>query len=840
MSHHPPRAFILSIVLALGVVSTLFLCTAKSQALASGTSPFILTRSLEIGSRGKDVSALQAFLKGEGYFTYPTITGYFGSFTEQAVILFQKSNAIDPIGIVGPKTRAKLLVYSGESSSANSAGTVVAVTPTTTSSLQAKLNALLAELQALEVQAVITPASNTSPSPAVVYATAGGVSVVTGGGSAPAPDTNAPSVSSFSASSSIVAVAETSTLSWNITNASSVAITPGNFSTSTLVGSTTVNPTSTTIYTITATNVNGTSTATTSVSVATAPATPGSFSVGSPTTSTLALSWASSTPNNGATIAFYAIYRGTSTSTMPQVATTSNGTYTDTNLATSTTYFYYVTAQDSVGNISASSSIASSTTTTLLPCDALAAAGTPCIAAHSITRKLLEAYSGNLFQLGRFSDSSTLNVGTLASGVANTSGIGAFCAGTQCYYKEIYDQMGTPSVGNNLSQATAADAAPLSFVTISGASLPMLATVGKWYRNRTSTVNMPTGNAATTEYMVVGTADYSGCCGTYGNVETTVADPGASHMFELSWSSVDSGSMATGTAPWAGTDMENGVFSYGSTNSQNYLTILSKHDPSGTALVMKSGAPGSPLATLYSGALHAGYDPLHQEGGLSLGEGGDGSISPTDYLEGAVTAAATTDLTDAAVQASVSSFYSGATAFPNANGVLNPLYMNQAPWTFFGGGAAQSVTATTDPLSGSNAYSYAGNSGYLNAIHQPFGLTSSAPYTFSVYIKATTGVTVFPSGSVATQGGHEWAWVLNTNNGTAVVGTWGNVAPTSVSTTASGAWWILKMQFTTAAIDGGTGMLYLAPPNANGSGVRSTSDGSAVIYYNPTLVVGTH
>jgi hypothetical protein len=95
----------------------------------------------------------------------------------------------------------------------------------------------------------------------------------------------------------------------------------------------------------------------------TAPTAPGSFTVGSPTTSTISLSWASSTPNNGATISFYAIHRGTSTSTMPQVATTSALTLTNASLTASTTYYYYVTAQDSVGNISASSSVASGTTT---------------------------------------------------------------------------------------------------------------------------------------------------------------------------------------------------------------------------------------------------------------------------------------------------------------------------------------------------------------------------------------------------------------------------------------------------------------------------------------------
>jgi hypothetical protein len=47
---------------------------------------------------------------------------------------------------------------------------------------------------------------------------------------------------------------------------------------------------------------------------------------------------------------------------MPQIATTTSLAYINSGLATSTTYFYSVTAQDSVGDVSASSNIASGTT----------------------------------------------------------------------------------------------------------------------------------------------------------------------------------------------------------------------------------------------------------------------------------------------------------------------------------------------------------------------------------------------------------------------------------------------------------------------------------------------
>jgi peptidoglycan hydrolase-like protein with peptidoglycan-binding domain len=66
----------------------------------------VLYRPLYVGTKGEDVSYLQTFLKAAGYFTYPTITGFFGSFTWQAVADFQSANNLERVGIVGPLTRA--------------------------------------------------------------------------------------------------------------------------------------------------------------------------------------------------------------------------------------------------------------------------------------------------------------------------------------------------------------------------------------------------------------------------------------------------------------------------------------------------------------------------------------------------------------------------------------------------------------------------------------------------------------------------------------------------------------------------------------------------------------
>ena len=45
------------------------------------------------------------------------------------------------------------------------------------------------------------------------------------------------------------------------------------------------------------------------------------------------------------------------------------------------------------------------------PCDIYAAAGDPCVAAHSTTRALYASYNGPLYQVLRQSDGKTLDIG---------------------------------------------------------------------------------------------------------------------------------------------------------------------------------------------------------------------------------------------------------------------------------------------------------------------------------------------------------------------------------------------------------------------------------------------
>ena len=81
---------------------------AGTALLAMGTPAYAedaLTRQLQVGSAGADVSTLQTFLASDGS-VYPQglVTGYFGFLTKAAVSNFQVLNGISSVGRVGPAT----------------------------------------------------------------------------------------------------------------------------------------------------------------------------------------------------------------------------------------------------------------------------------------------------------------------------------------------------------------------------------------------------------------------------------------------------------------------------------------------------------------------------------------------------------------------------------------------------------------------------------------------------------------------------------------------------------------------------------------------------------------
>lgn len=67
-----------------------------------------VTTTMKLGSRGENVKELQQLLREKGYFNYPSNTGYFGLFTKNAVIAYQKSQGLVADGIVGKVTLESL------------------------------------------------------------------------------------------------------------------------------------------------------------------------------------------------------------------------------------------------------------------------------------------------------------------------------------------------------------------------------------------------------------------------------------------------------------------------------------------------------------------------------------------------------------------------------------------------------------------------------------------------------------------------------------------------------------------------------------------------------------
>ncbi len=91
------------------MILLLVLITAPVLVLAQKITIPAFTRSLSLGTRGDDVRSLQEFLSRDKEI-YPEglATGYYGPKTVEAVKRWQQKYGVEAIGIVGPKTIAKI------------------------------------------------------------------------------------------------------------------------------------------------------------------------------------------------------------------------------------------------------------------------------------------------------------------------------------------------------------------------------------------------------------------------------------------------------------------------------------------------------------------------------------------------------------------------------------------------------------------------------------------------------------------------------------------------------------------------------------------------------------
>ncbi|MEU4089769.1 arabinofuranosidase catalytic domain-containing protein [Streptomyces aureus] len=319
------------------------------------------------------------------------------------------------------------------------------------------------------------------------------------------------------------------------------------------------------------------------------------------------------------------------------------------------------------------------------PCDIYGAAGTPCVAAHSTTRALFAAYNGPLYQVTRVSDGATSDIGLLtAGGYANAGQQDAFCANTTCSISKVYDQTSRhndlfpgPAGTAGMGADRGADAAELS-VTAGGHKVyGIWISPGVGYRSHGAASGVAVNGRPEGAYMVAsGTHVGSACCFDYGNAEATPADTGNGHMDAVSIATTCYFAPCSGSGPWIEADLENGMFQgdNGSNtankgNNSAYVTAVLKNDGQTTYALKGGNSQSGGLTTWWDGALpsRGGYRPMHQEGGIILGTGGDNSNwNMGTFFEGVMVAGYPTDAAENAVQANIVSVgYAGQTNVPN-------------------------------------------------------------------------------------------------------------------------------------------------------------------------------
>jgi peptidoglycan hydrolase-like protein with peptidoglycan-binding domain len=89
---------------AMIAISVMLLAGADQMASPFISRVYASAISMNIGASGQQVTLLQADLKLLGYFSYPTVTGYYGSITQTAVARFQADYLLSADGIAGPLT----------------------------------------------------------------------------------------------------------------------------------------------------------------------------------------------------------------------------------------------------------------------------------------------------------------------------------------------------------------------------------------------------------------------------------------------------------------------------------------------------------------------------------------------------------------------------------------------------------------------------------------------------------------------------------------------------------------------------------------------------------------
>ena len=320
------------------------------------------------------------------------------------------------------------------------------------------------------------------------------------------------------------------------------------------------------------------------------------------------------------------------------------------------------------------------------PCDIYAAAGDPCVAAHSTTRALYASYNGPLYQVLRQSDGKTLDIGVVkpvaspvpdAGGYADAAAQDQFCADTYCWIATIYDQSGKH---NNLAQAPRggfsgpamggfnnlplADMAPITIMGHKAYGVFIEPGMGMREDDAKGTA---VDDQAEGQYWVIDGLHFNdGCCFDYGNAEIDSRDDDNGTMETAYYGDAPWWYHGNPPGPWIMTDQENNlvgcVIPDGSKLCNlpditwRFVTAMAKGE-SHHWTSMGGDAQRGALRVMFDGSrVNQTYDPMRKQGAILLGNGGDNSNgSQGTFYEGAMTAAGTfpTDATDQLVQVNV-------------------------------------------------------------------------------------------------------------------------------------------------------------------------------------------
>ena len=343
-------------------------------------------------------------------------------------------------------------------------------------------------------------------------------------------------------------------------------------------------------------------------------------------------------------------------------------------------------------------------------CDIYAQGGTPCVAAHSLTRALYTSYDGALYSvLNQATGKRTDVMVTGPGGVADITGQERFCGTADCIVDRIYDQsewgnhlgiekgfeyLGGPRDAQDTGVSMTADAK----VGLEGGKNVVFGAVFeqqcefhhcpannkrccdgkvKGYSNRTAQ-GTAVGTEEQTVYALFDGRHYStGCCFEYGNAEKfrAVGTPNRSKMQPGAMEAVYYGCNDTSPFPNGSlVECRKGPYVYSDLETMHHMMteLPPKHMPidkpveflaavvkgkQGRLSLLAGNAQSNAsegMQTVYDGPYPADFRPSKKEGGIVLGVGGDNSPwGSGTWFEGVMTKGFSSAETDAAVFANV-------------------------------------------------------------------------------------------------------------------------------------------------------------------------------------------